>query len=306
MCGKWKSLINFAGMKRKIVIGVLKCIALLPMRVLYTISDLGYLLIYYLVGYRRKVVRRNLTEAFPEKTPKEIKKIEKEFYHFMADIIVETVNLLHISDAELQKRVAILNPETVTESVKAGRCAVLMMAHYGNWEWVQEISRCFDDDDSFKTSIYHPLNSTLWNDIYMRLRGRWNVTLIPQKEAAKKLLNRDNQPWICGFIADGRPHTRIRTGDNKTPFLNHNTSFIVGPEIIGKKVGADVFFLEMERVKRGYYAITFHPLIPQADSQPYPYTRAFWQEFEKVVNKKPAYWLWSHKRWKYDAVCENA
>ena len=284
-------------MRWKLITGMLTAVAALPLRALYGISDIAYLIIYHLIGYRRKVVRRNLMEAFPERGVSEIAKIEKEFYHYMCDVMVETVKLLHISPAEMARRVEIRAHEKVLETVRCGRSAVLLLGHYGNWEWVQEISRVFTGD-VFKASIYHPLRSQLWEDIYRHVRSRWNVEIIPQKNAVRALLRKENQPWICGFIADHRPHQVGET--NITPFLNHATSFIYGPEVIGKKTGADFFFLEMERTKRGYYTLTFHPLSPMEGESHYPVMRTFWKKFEEVIKKKPAYWLWSHKRWKFD------
>ena len=286
-------------MKKKLILGLLKTVARLPMRALYGVSDFAYIVVYHLVGYRRKVVQKNLTEAFPEKTPQEIKKIERDYYHYMCDVIVETLKLLHISPEEMRRRVRISEYERVNEGVKEGRPAVLLLGHYGNWEWVQEISRVLTKD-AFRASIYHPLKSEVWEEIYRQIRSRWNVNIIPQANAVRTLLKKDNQPWICGFIADHRPrHVDER---NITPFLNHATSFIYGPEVIGRKLGADFYFLEMERVKRGYYELKFHPLTTEDGEGTYPVSRAFWKKFEEVIKKNPAFWLWSHKRWKYDKL----
>ena len=286
-------------MKRKFITGLLTSVAALPLWALYGISDFAYLVIYRLIGYRRNVVRQNLTEAFPEKSPEEILKIEKAFYHYLCDVIVETVKLLRISDKEMSKRVTIEGFEKVNETVSEGKSIVLMLGHYGNWEWVQEISRVLTDK-AFKSSIYHPLNSQLWEEIYKKIRSRWNTHIIPQENAVRTLLKKENQPWICGFIADHRPRHIDET--NIVPFLHHATSFIYGPEVIGTKLGAEFFFLEMERIRRGYYTLTFHPLQPEEGEKPYPISRAFWRQFEDVIKKNPAFWLWSHKRWKRDRM----
>ena len=272
----------------------MKAVAILPLRLLYILADFAYIVLYYLIGYRKKVVRKNLSEAFPEKTSGEIKKIEKEYYRFLCDTIVETVKLLHISDSEMKKRVEVTNPEVVEQCIGKGENVVLLLSHYGNWEWVQEISPYFSDN-TFKATIYHPLKSKLWDEIYLKIRGRWKSHMLPLWTAAKTLLNKDNQPWVCGFIADGRPRNRKEAC--AVEFLHHHTYAIYGPEVIGRKIGAEFFFLEMERVRRGYYKITFHRLEPEGEGE-FPITRAFWRQFEKVVKKAPAYWLWSHKRWK--------
>lgn len=277
----------------------MKCVAVWPLGLLYLLSDFIYLVVYYVVGYRRKTVRQNLEAAFPEKSARELKQVEKDFYHYMCDIIVETLKLLHISDKEMQRRVEVVNPEVVNSSVAEGKSAVLLLGHYGNWEWVQQLSRHLSNDVT-QTSIYHPLNSPLWDNVYRRIRSRWNVYLLPMARAVRTLLDKDNQPWICGFIADARP--RHIDEEARVPFLNHSTSFIVGPEVIGRKVGADFFYLDVERVKRGHYRLSFKPLKDDdaLEEEKYPVMRAFWREFEGSIRKNPAYWLWSHKRWKYD------
>ena len=289
-------------MRLKIILFLLKAAAAMPLPLLYLLSDFIYIVVYRVLGYRRKVVRQNLSEAFPEKSKKDLRKLEKDYYHYMCDIIVETVKLLHISPEEMAERVRVVNPEIVRTAVEGGRSAVLLLGHYGNWEWVQEISSHVGEC-RFKASIYHPLHSKLWDEVYKRIRSRWEVNIIPQLNAVRALLDKDHQPWVCGFIADHRPGQV--SSDNRTPFLHHDTSFIYGPEMIGNKVGAAFFYLEMKRMKRGYYQIIFHPLSPIADGRPYPVTRAFWREFERVIKENPAYWLWSHKRWKKDPLLKG-
>lgn len=290
-------------MSKRAIIFILRAFASLPLSMLYMLSGGAYFIIYYLLGYRKKVVGKNLREAFPEKSEKELKKIEKQFYHFLCDLIVETLKLLAISDEEMRERVKIEDHEQVNDSIGKGKTVVLLLGHYGNWEWVQEIRRCFTEGAK-EFSIYHPLKSKLWDEIFKEIRGRWHVSLLPQFSSVRTLLASENRPWICGFIADHRP--RMIEDNAKTPFLNHNTSFIYGPEVIGKKVGADFYYLEMERPKRGNYNIRFIKLEPDKEELPYPMTRSFWRYLEKSIRKNPAFWLWSHKRWKYDEVISQS
>ena len=282
-------------MKEKTIILFLTGVARLPLRVLYMISDVGYLVLYHLVKYRRGVVRKNLRDSFPEKSDTEIKRIEKDYYHYLADQMVETLKTLHISDKELKRRVKINNFEIVNASLEKGKNAVLMMGHYGNWEWVQEISRYFTPG-AYMASIYHPLNNPTWDKVFIHLRSRWGAHIVPMHKAPRILLDRKNSPWVCGFIAD--QWTWKKDTDNLTEFLNHPTWFIPGPEEIGRKTGADFFYLEMSRTARGKYEITFHPLDPQDDTSKYSHSKQFWHEFEKSIRKAPTFWLWSHKRWK--------
>lgn len=274
---------------------LLKGLAVLPLSVLYLISDFIYLNLRYVVRYRKKMILKNLRSSFPNKDEKEIKEIMNENYRFISDIIVETVKLLHISDEEMMKRVKVMNAESVNETLLQGKNTVLFLAHYGNWEWVQEITRYFIPD-AYMASIYHPLHNKTWDDIFLKLRGKWGAHIIPQLKAVRTLLERKNMPWVCGFIADHRPTHKNEAA--KTEFLNHVTYFIDGPEQIGRKVEADFFFLEMRRIKRGHYTITFFPLKPADMELPYPYSREFWKRLQSVIDAEPAFWLWSHNRWK--------
>ena len=281
-------------MKERTLLFLLKCVAMLPLGVLYIFSDLIYLIVYHVVGYRVKLVRENLSTSFPQRTETELRQIERKFYAWLCDVMVETVKVLHISDRQMNKRVTVTGYEDVNESVEAGKSVVIMLAHYGNWEWVQEISRYFTPK-AYMGSIYRTANHSTGDNIFIRIRERWHAHIIPQDKAVRVLLDRDLQPWIFGFIADQRP--RYANENAKLEFLNHETYFITGPEDIGKKVGADFYYLEMLHPGRGYYNITLKKLEPLHDGLPYPITRAFWKEFEKTIEAHPAYWLWSHKRW---------
>ena len=285
----------------KFLSSFLDALARLPLGILYLFSDLITPVLYHIVKYRRKVVRDNLTSSFPDKNLKEIKKIERSYYRYLGDQIVETLKLLNISDKELIRRVKVTNYEAVNETLSSGKNAVLMMGHYNNWEWAQEITRYFIPE-AFMASIYHPLDNKDWDEIFKKLRNRWNAHIVPMAKAPRVLLNKQNMPWVCGFIADA--YTWHKNDNNWIDFLNHKTWFIYGPEEIGDKVGAEFFYLEMNRLKRGHYEIIFHPLssIPKPLSPhpnpSFPLTRLFWQEFEATIKRNPAYWLWSHKRWK--------
>lgn len=275
--------------------GMLRGVASLPLGVLYGLSDFIAFVLQYVIKYRLKVIRRNLGASFPNKTEKEIKEIEKRFYHYLGDQMIETLKTFNISDKELKRRVTVINSKAVNETLSSSRNAVLLMGHYCNWEWVQEIVGYFLPG-TFMASIYHPLDNKMWDDIFIKLRSRWNAHIVPMKKAPRVLLDSHNSPWVCGFIADA--WTRHTNNDVWIDFLNQKTRIITGPEEIGDKVGSDFFYLEMIRRKRGYYNITFHKLHPSDTSVSYPYLREFWKEFEKTIEKGPAYWLWSHKRWK--------
>ena len=278
----------------KVTIFFLKAIAALPFGVLYAISDFSALLLYHVVRYRRRMVRRNLTDSFPEKSIAEIKSIEKRYYRFISDVMVETVKLLNISREKLSKRIEVLDYEEINNSIDENRSVVIMLGHYANWEWVQEIGYYFKD--VYRGSIYRKMSNRLWDEVFLKIRSRWDLTLLPQKSTVKALLDPRHRPWIFGFIADQRP----KSGGHhyQTRFLNHDTQFITGPEDIGTRVNANFFYLDVERKQRGYYVLRFKKLEPAEDTHPYPYTRAFWRAFEQTISRDVALWLWSHNRWR--------
>lgn len=279
----------------KLITLLLKSISHLPFGCLYLFADIFSFILYYLIGYRKKVVRNNLMSSFPEKSSREILTIEKQFYRFLGDLFVESIKLFHISDSELKKRIKVTNYEIVNESLNQSKNAVILMGHFGNWEWIQEISR-YLNPTAYMASVYQPPASKLWDNIFIKMRSRWNAHILPSKQMLHSLLNRENFPWACGLIADQRPG--YKTDNNSIKFLNHKTYFFYLSEDLGQKVGADFFYLEMIRKKRGYYEIILHKLIPSQSNISYPHVREFWKEFEKTIQKNPAYWLWSHKRWK--------
>lgn len=282
-------------MKKKFLLALLKGFASFPLSILYLFSDFAFLIVYHVVCYRKKVVRKNLEESFPEKNPQQMKAIEKDFFRYLCDVIVETVKLFSISEKQMARRVEVINAEEVNSAIESGRSVVLLLGHYCNWEWVQQITRHLSPK-AVQLSIYHPLSNKTWDEIFSYLRSRWGARIVPSVKAPRILLDRDNMPWVCGFIADH--WTWKHSEDSCVRFLNHDTYFITGPEELGRKIGADFFYLEMNRKKRGYYSITFHPLHPVNVNEKFAYTKEFWTEFEKTVRRAPQYWMWSHKRWK--------
>ena len=283
----------------KLYIYLLGAIAHLSFRALYLISDCMSFVIYYIIRYRRSLVRQHLLLVFSDKTSKERSVIEKNFYHHLCDVIVETIKLLHITDEELKERIIVDNVQLVDDSALRNRPVILMLGHYGNWEWVQEILYRFQIM-RIGGEIYKPLRSHVFNEVMYQIRQRFSRNLlIPQNEAVRTLLRlkKDGSPFIIGFISDQRPD-RHHLG-YWTNFLGQDTPFIVGGEHIGQKIGADFLYLDVQRPSRGHYILTFRQIQPQPKAPDYPYTRSFLQMLEASIRRSPELWLWTHKRWKH-------
>lgn len=283
--------------KYLMIYGALKTVALLPLWVLYGVSDFLRFVAHRLIGYRVKMVRKNLRNSFPDYDEKKLREIEKGFYKFLGDCIVETVKLLHISNRQLMRRARLTNPEFVEQQAALGQPIFLFLGHYCNWEWVP-VTTLWVDKPEIMGSLYRPLQNRVMDRVMLRLRTRLNLTCIPVLKAYRTLLEmkREGKEFMIGFIADQRP---AKPHIHWTEFLNQRTAFATGAETIGHKIGARYLFLDMQRVKRGYYTLTYKEMdITPFEGQDYPYTRCFFSMLEKNIRKAPQYWLWSHNRWK--------
>ena len=274
-------------------------LAWLPMQVLYVLSDLIFPLIYHVVGYRRKVVRKNLILAFPEKTLGDIILIEKKFYHYFCDLMFETIWQMHAPKDDMKKRMTFENLELLTVHAKEGRSVMLMTAHYCNWEWTSVI--CLYLPSDFKAyPVYQRLQSKHFNKLMFQLRNRYGAVNVEKDELVRTILNmrKEGIQGIFGMISDQSPMARfIRY---RMDFLHQDTPVFLGTEQLAKKYNYPVYYLDIQRVKRGYYHAVVQPIaVSPTDTAEYEITTAFMQQLEKDIRHRPEFWLWSHNRWKH-------
>ncbi|WP_080904575.1 lysophospholipid acyltransferase family protein [Parabacteroides sp. Marseille-P3160] len=278
-----------------------KAHAFLPMRILYILSDILYLLVYRLVRYRLKVVRRNMKASFPEKTEKELRQLERAFYHHFSDYIVETIKLAHISPKEALKRAIIRNPEMIEELQKRGHyCFILLMGHYGNWEWFTDSPLLFDRIQTEVHQVYRPLKNRAFDRLFIYLRTRFHAKGIMKNEAFRDIvrLKQSKTRSIVVFIADQTPSKANL--HYWTRFLNQDTPILNGPERIACKLRLPVIYADVRKVRRGYYTVDFNLLTDSPEKMPENWiTEQFARRMEETILRDPAYWLWTHKRWKY-------
>ena len=250
-----------------LIYGLLKLHAFLPLRVLYVFSDILYVLTYHIVRYRRKMVRKNLTNSFPEKTEHEIVNIEKQFYHHFCDYFFETIKLLHISDEEMRRRMEFHGHEALGEVMKDNRSCILYLGHYGNWEWVTSIGLHLPEE-MVKAQIYQLISSKSFDEIFKKIRTRFNSLNIERKETMRTIikLRNEEQQVIYGFISDQRPP---RYYDQYwTTFLNQDSLFLTGTERIARQAKYAVAYLDVQKTKRGHYKGAFSVISPDASQEP--------------------------------------
>jgi KDO2-lipid IV(A) lauroyltransferase len=282
-----------------LIYGLLKLHALLPLKALYIFADILFILVYHIARYRRKLVRRNMSKSFLDKTEKEIIKLEKEFYHHFCDYFFETIKLLHISDDEMRKRMEFHGLDLLAEAMKDNKSCIMYLGHYGNWEWVPSIGLHLPQE-MVKAQIYQRISSKSFDDIFIKIRTRFNSLNIERKETMRTIvkLRNEGKQTIYGFISDQRPP---RYYDQYwTTFLNQDTLTLTGTERIARKTKFAVAYLDVQKTKRGHYKGTFSLISPDASREPeYAITELYMRKLEKTILRNPAYYLWTHNRWKF-------
>lgn len=276
-------------------------LSLLPLGVLYVIADLLYWPTYHLMRYRRTIIRKNLTRSFPQKTHKEIINIEKQYYHFLCDCIVEDIKLLSIKPENLTRRMTFEGVEQMIEDMqRTGKnfCFVYL-GHYGNWEWIASLPYWCPTDVKC-AQIYHPLYNKTFDKLMLRLRGQFGGECIPMKETLRRIihLKRAKQKTIIGFISDQAP--KWNSIHHWTTFLKQDTPVFIGTEKIGKQVDALIYYADISRPRRGHYHCRFRLITDDASQVPdFGLTDTFSRLLEENIRRAPQYWLWSHNRWKH-------
>lgn len=283
----------------KLLYGVTYLHALLPFSVLYLISDILYLIIYYVVRYRRKLVRRNIKNSFPCESEKKIIRIEKDFYRHLCDYFVETIKTLHISDEEVQKRMKFENPEMINRLTASGNSCILSLGHYANWEWVTTLG--FHLSPGVKQGlVYKELHSNAFDKLFLEIRGRFQAIPIEMHSLYRKLIESRNngERVVVGFLTDQRPPKS--TGHYWTTFMNQDAVVQTGMERIAKLLSFSIVYLDITKVKRGYYVGKFYVITPDASNEPeFEIMERYINKLEETIKKEPAYYLWSHNRWKF-------
>ena len=282
----------------KILYGVWWLLSWLPLRVHYVLSDLLYLIIYRLVGYRRKLVRRHLADSFPEKGEQERRRIERDFYHWFCDYLVETVKLLTISREELRRRMVFRGTETIDQVIADGQSCAVYLGHYCNWEWITSLP-LWVSPQAQCGQIYHVLENKEFDRLFLTLRQRMGAVCIPMAETLRRLIQyrQQDQQVVIGYISDQVPFWN--NIHHWCQFLNHDTPVLTGTERLARQTGHAVFYLDVRRLRRGYYEAEFR-LITREPKQlgEYELTDIYFRELEASIRRDPSCYLWTHNRWK--------
>lgn len=280
-----------------LVYGGMWLFSALPFRILYMLSDFNYLLMYHVWRYRRKVVRENLEKSFPEKTEAERLQIERKFYRYLSDYMLEDLKLLHMSAEDLCQRMIYKNTEQYLELTEKYGGIIVMIPHYANYEWLIGMGSVMKPGD-VPVQVYKPLKDKYLNELFKQIRSRFGGYNIPKHSTAREIikLKREGKNMVVGLITDQWP-----SGDRYwTTFMGQETAFLNGAERIAKIMNFPVFYCELTKTRRGYCEAEFK-LMTEAPKETVEgeITDMFAYELEQTIRREPAYWLWSHKRWKF-------
>lgn len=270
-------------------------VSIMPFPILYLLSDFMYLVLYKIVGYRTKVVRENLRKSFPHKSKEELRQIEREFYRFLPDVILEALKMRTITPKQLNKRFTIENPQELKRHFAEGRAVVGVTAHYANWEWGLHKSS-LDNDVPFLV-LYKPLSNKGFDKVFNAIRSRFGAIMVPMKQSLRYLAKYRNTPHLSMFVADQSPG--YQESDYFINFLNQPTLVFTGPARIAQKMNAALVYCHIDRVKRGRYTCRYTTLTEDPNSMSaHELTDVHNRFTEQIIINKPALWMWSHRRWK--------
>jgi len=275
---------------------LLTALSLLPLKILYLLADLFYGLIFHVFGYRRKVVRMNLLNSFPEKALSEIEAIEKSYYKFLSSLVFEVIKMKSITKKSLHKRVKFKNVDLVEAYLQNNESVLFCSSHYGNYEWV-----CMAIGLNFSGThypIYKPLSSEVFDRWFFNMRSRLGNKMIAMRQTLRAIQSTKGSATMFTFGSDQAPSKD--ESNYWTSLLNQETSVQLGIEKIAKKTNRPVFYLKINYIKRGYYEVDCVPIcLHPAETSEFEITELHTQFLQEMIKEEPAYWLWSHRRWKY-------
>ncbi|MEZ0539158.1 lysophospholipid acyltransferase family protein [Fibrella arboris] len=274
----------------------LNLVARLPFFFLYGLSDLLFVLVAYVIRYRREVVLDNLRHAFPDASEAYIRQLARGFYRNFCDLIVETIKLPRMTPEEMRKRVTVVNGEQVRQYLSEGQTLLGAAGHQCNWEWVPAATIA---NGIAVDSVYKPLHNLASERVMQQIRSTFGAHLIPMNRLPREMVNRRAMPRIIALVADQMPN--IPEAAYWTSFFNRDTPFFPGTERLARSQQLPVFYLDLVRIRRGYYTATFILLAaPPYTNLPYgTILERYRDKLTDSILKQPSNWLWSHKRWKH-------
>ncbi len=268
----------------------------LPLKVLYFISDILYVLIFHIAGYRKNVVMENLKNSFPEKKDAELKEICKNFYKNFSDYLVETAKSFTVSADELKVRVQHINRDLFEEAHANGKNIILLTGHVFNWEWFTALATMVPQEHCYP--VYRKMQNPFWNEKIKNIRNAHGNEAVEAEEVIKHIFrNKNDGNSIYMFVADQTPHVALV--DYGLKFLNQKTPAFIGYDKLATRMDFVFLYCDMKKVKRGFYQVNYYRIMPEGEKfVENEVVRKFHKLLENTINKRPDNYLWSHRKWK--------
>ncbi|MCP4520749.1 MAG: lysophospholipid acyltransferase family protein [Cytophagales bacterium] len=269
----------------------------LPLIILYGFSGFLYVLIYSLLGYRKKVVLNNLQNAFPTLSEEEHTKIAKAYYRYLCDLLIEVWKGATMTQKDFEKRCTV-EREIVDKLHSEGKSAIFIMGHYGNWEWAAPV--CTIRTNYPLDIIYKPMSNESFEKLFQRIRSKFGNEVTPMDQILRKMIKNRDKHRAYAFVADQTPSPKKA---HWMSFLHQDTAVFTGVEKIAQKLNLPVVYISIQRPKRGYYHIVPELLFENPkETKEGEIMEVFMKRLEKDITQNPQYWLWSHKRWKHKRI----
>ena len=273
-------------------------LSILPMRVLFVLSDLIYILLYYIIGYRKKVVRHNLRLVFPEKEPKELLEIEKKSIRHFIDTFMEMIKTFSISERAILNRITIENPEQIQKLIKSNKSVIIISSHYANWEWAVHLMVKLVDCQGFGS--YTKIGNKYFEEKIKKSRSKFGANLVLSSRFIRQIQKNDDEgiQAIYGFLSDQSPV--LRKANYWSNFMSVRVPIFTGPELMAKRFDYPVIYLQTNRIKRGYYTSKIIVLTENPRELPdYQITDKFIKILEGQIRANPEFYFWTHNRFKH-------
>ncbi len=279
-----------------LVYGFLYVVSLLPLWILHIISDGFYGLIYYVLGYRKKVVMQNLSIAFPEKTEKEKELIAKKFYRNFTDTFIETVKLMSAGEKFIKKHCAI-DASMFNELHRQGKKCQAHLGHNFNWELGNIAMPLYSP--YLMLTVYMPITNKTVDRVFKKIRSKTGAVMLPANKMSTAIIPYRNEQYLLALVADQNPGNASK--GYWLNFFGKPTPFVKGPEKGARANDTAVVFVHFTKKKRGYYEVHFELATVEPNSLPETeLTKIYIKYLERVIRANPEMWLWSHRRWKYE------
>jgi Kdo2-lipid IVA lauroyltransferase/acyltransferase len=282
-------------MKFRIIKGLLWFVSLLPKMVLKLLSRIVNLFFFRILKYRYHIIKTNVTNSFPEKNEIEKEQLIKDYYSYLSRLFLEFILSFSITEKAIRKKVIFKNPEMLEEYKNKNIPVIVLLGHIGNWELIAMASTIVSTSPFY--IVYKPIKSTISEKLFTYLRCKFGARVVTMQDTYQALLNQKGQHCVFTLVADQNPSNKKNA--YKVTFLHQDTYFLSGPETIAKRLKYPILYLNVNINESSEYIINTEVILDiYEEIKPGYITQKYAELLEQNIRNLPAYWLWSHKRWK--------